>query len=146
MAVPAAMEELLEQDAALGEAPGEDAVRGESPGLRESGPYSSKVDSGSSERSMSSGTEVCMRYAISYLRDAIMDLRVQGLLELGRVDPGDAIEHAPARVRIDPARVVQVEHRIACAAELDAWWRDGRKPRSTAARTRPAGCRCHARS
>src|SRR5947208_12436668 len=36
------------------------------PGLRESGPYSSNVDSGSLERSTRSGTEVCIRYAISY--------------------------------------------------------------------------------
>src|SRR6184192_1179246 len=36
------------------------------PGLRESGPYNANVDSGSFERSIRSGTEVCMRYAISY--------------------------------------------------------------------------------
>src|SRR2546430_7472178 len=36
------------------------------PGFRESGPYSSKVDSGSFDRHMRSRTEVCMRYAISY--------------------------------------------------------------------------------
>src|SRR5437588_266219 len=36
------------------------------PGLRESGPYNSKVDSGSFERSIRGGTEVCIRYAISY--------------------------------------------------------------------------------
>ena len=36
------------------------------PGLRDSGPYISKTESGSFERSISSGTEVCIRYAISY--------------------------------------------------------------------------------
>ena len=36
------------------------------PGLRASGPYSSNVRAGSFERSVSSGTEVCILYAISY--------------------------------------------------------------------------------
>ena len=36
------------------------------PGLRASGPYSSNVDSDSFERSVSSGTDACMRNASSY--------------------------------------------------------------------------------
>jgi len=36
------------------------------PGFRASGPYISNVFSGSFDRSASSGTELCIRYAISY--------------------------------------------------------------------------------
>ena len=61
------MEELDEAHAALGQAPRQNAVGGVAcPACATSGPYISNVDSGSFERSVSSGTEVCMRYAISY--------------------------------------------------------------------------------
>ena len=45
------------------------------PGVRESGPYMSKTRSGSAATSVSSGTDVCIRNAISY---CAMRVRISG--------------------------------------------------------------------
>ena len=53
------------------------------PGLRDVGAVQVEdVLSARSETSVSSGTDVCMRKAISYWRDARGDLRVADLVEL----------------------------------------------------------------
>ena len=96
--VPAAMIELNEPHAALGKSPREQAVRRDSSRASvTSGPYISNVLAGSFDRSINSGTEVCMRYAISYWRDARLDLRVAILLGVLSVQLRQRIEHAPAR-------------------------------------------------
>ncbi len=60
--VPAAVEELDEPHAALGQPAGQQAVGGERPGLaRRRGRTGRRSCSGSLERSVSSGTEVCIR-------------------------------------------------------------------------------------
>ena len=53
--------------------PIQEAVTVNVPGVRLSAPYSANVDSGSVERSVTSGTLACMRNAISYwaMRDSI---------------------------------------------------------------------------
>ena len=58
--VPAAMIQLHESHAALDEAARHEAVVGEG-GLPGSAPYIARIDSGSCERSVSSGTLDCIR-------------------------------------------------------------------------------------
>src|SRR5438094_985198 len=60
------------------------------PGLRASSPYSSNVDAGSFDRSVSAGTLACMRKAISYwaVRVVIDRLRVDRLEEAQLVGHG----------------------------------------------------------
>ena len=59
--VPAGVIELNEPHVALGQPSGQQAVGGKRPRLAESGPYSSKMWSGSSADPVTSGTEVCIR-------------------------------------------------------------------------------------
>ena len=91
MLVPAGVHELHEPHAALDQAAGHQAVVGERALLASRrGPYMSRTCCGSFERSVSSGTLVCILYAISYwaMRVAISgspkSLQLQ-LVELGEV-------------------------------------------------------------
>ena len=84
MLVPAAVEELDEPDAALGQPAGQQAVGGEAcPGLRDVGAVQLEdVLAARSTRSVSSGTTVCIRKAISYWAIAGGDLGVADLVVL----------------------------------------------------------------
>ena len=59
--VPAAVEDLDEPHVALGQPPGQQAVGGKRAGLARIRPVKLETLSGSPERSISSGTEVCIR-------------------------------------------------------------------------------------
>ena len=62
MLVPAAVEELDEPHAALGQPPGQQAVGGEGPGLASLGAVQLEDRARArSDRSVSSGTDVCIR-------------------------------------------------------------------------------------
>ena len=121
MLVPAAVEELDEAHAALGQPAGEQAVGGEGAGLAGVGAVQLEDVAGSFERSVSSGTEVCMRNAISYcaMRVAISGSPI--LVELGCRSASPGRRALRARVRASmPVGIREVEHRIADRAELDA--------------------------
>ena len=66
MLVPATVEDLDEPDVALDEPASKQVQRANVPGLCTSGPYISRTCFGSFEMSVSSGTELCIRKAISY--------------------------------------------------------------------------------
>ena len=76
--------------------------------------------SGSSARSVTSGTEVCIRYAISYW--AIRALIAGSSVASYSIwcSSREAVEHLAAAGGRDPGWVVEVEHRIGPGAELDA--------------------------
>ena len=75
---------------------------------------------GSFERSVSSGTLVCMRKAISYCAMRVCDFRVAGLVQPQLVERGEVVEHARGASGVDAVRVREVQHRIALRAELHA--------------------------
>ena len=81
------------------------------PGFRESGPYISKVVAGSFERSVNSGTEVCIRYAISYCAMRVGDLRVLIILQLQPVQLGQIVEKTPPRLARITWRIRQIQYR-----------------------------------
>ena len=66
MLVPAAMEDLNEPHAALGQPPGQEAAASKGPRCVHVRTVQLEECLGSLEMSISSGTEVCMRKAISY--------------------------------------------------------------------------------
>ena len=88
------------------------------PGLRASGPYRSKTSVAARfERSVSSGTDVCMRKAISYwaMRVAISGSPISSMLQL--VEPREVVEHAAgASRRSTPAGLDEVQDRVAAAS------------------------------
>ena len=90
------------------------------PGLRDSGPYSSKMRSGSFETSVSSGTERLHPVRHLVLRDARGDLRIAELLELQLVQLARSSSMPPPRPLLEARRVRQIQHRIADRAELHA--------------------------
>ena len=90
------------------------------PGLRASGPYSSKVRAGSFDRSVSSGTDVCIRKAISYWAMRVAISGSPNCVQLQLVQPRQVVENAPPRRGLEARRVGEVEHRVAARAELHA--------------------------
>ena len=66
MLIPPALIELNETHPALRQPPRQQAIRGVRAGLARIRPVHLKRARGSFERSINSGTDVCIRYAISY--------------------------------------------------------------------------------
>ena len=142
--VPVVVVDLNEADAAFDHAAGHAARCSRSvPGFLTSSPYSFIRVSGSLARSVSSGTLACMRNAISYcwMRVCVSGSPTCGVVHL--VERFEAIERLAADLRGDTGRVVDVENRIAAAAEGDAGSvRRADSPTARAERRSPAPVRC----
>ncbi len=87
------------------------------PGLVTSGPYRSSVAFGSLLRSVSSGTLDCMRNAISYCAMRVCVSGSPSFSKLALVESLQRVEHRAAVRAADAVRVLQVEHRVAGAAQ-----------------------------
>ena len=136
MLVPAAVEDLHEPDVALGQPAGQQAQRANVPGLCTSGPYMSRMCFGSFEMSVSSGTEVCIRKAISYwaIRAWVSGSAIDSYSLL--VQPVDRVEHAPAGAGVDArrgSRGTAPDRPSTAAPRPGACWAGSPSPR--------AGCR-----
>ena len=109
--IPALMEELNETDSTLGQPSGQQPIGGEGAGLFGIVSMSLKVASLSPLKSMTSGTELCMRKASHTGRcgwrflDRVLATSARFLLQ--------GVEHATTLALADALGIVQVEHRIA---------------------------------
>ena len=95
MLVPAAVDELDEAHAALGQAAGEQAVAGEAAvdRRRRRAVQVERLLAARSERSVSSGTDVCMRNAISYWAMRVSISGSPNARAASCVQLADAVEH-----------------------------------------------------
>ena len=133
--VPAAMVKLDEAHVALEQAARQQAVRGIGAGLARVGAVQvENVLCGSFERSIRSGTEVCMRNAISYCEMRVSISGSPNCIEVHAIELAGGVEHVAARARVDARRIVQVEHRIAARAEAHALVIGGQKAAAPQAR------------
>ncbi len=118
--VPAAMEDLREAHAALGQAPGQKTARRERAGPCHLGAVQIahvlrlvvEVEQFRHARLHAEGHLV--------LLDARLRIGVADLRELPLVELGERVEHAPPGLRIDAGRVGQEQHRVALRAQRDA--------------------------
>ncbi len=117
--VPVAVIELDEPHAALGQPPGQQAVRGERAVAPLRAVHLQHVLPARREMSISSGTLVCMRKAISYwlMRVAISGSAAVSLRSwLSSATASTTSRCLPARHAVG---IADVQHRVALAAELD---------------------------
>src|SRR5262249_40231272 len=119
--VPAAMEELHEADAALDHAAGEKAVAGEAAvvvtavdavHLSNVPRLARQVGQLRHRRLHAEGHLI--------LGDTRVDLRIADGAGGEAVQLVDAVEHAAARVRVDPRRIGEIKHRVLSRAEANA--------------------------
>ena len=98
--IPAAMEELDEADAALRQPARQQAVGRERAGLaRISAVQLKRPCAGSLERSVRSGTDVCIRYAISYCAMRVAISGSPNSIQLHLVQPRQIVDETAAGVR-----------------------------------------------
>jgi hypothetical protein len=103
-------------------------LRANVPGLSTSGPYSASTLSGSSRTSVASGTEACIRYAISYC--AIFD-SISGLPVRSRCSSASRLIvaiAAPRRSAVIPAGLETYSTGSALDRNSTPPWCDGRNP------------------
>jgi hypothetical protein len=126
--VPAAHVELDEAHSALGRRRASRQFAANVPGFFTSSPYIASVASSSPEKSTRSGTDICMRNAISA---CAMRARTSGSSvrsELVAVEFATRSSMRRRSVARDALRIAQEQHRIAAARSLQPWCSLGRKP------------------
>ena len=115
------MIELNEPHPALGQTPRQQAVRGVSARLSRIRAVQLEGRSGSFERSVSSGTEVCMRNAISYCAMRVVISGSFVALEFDLVQLPEIVDEVFAQRLVDsPRGFGDIQHRVAHRAQLDA--------------------------
>ena len=118
--VPAAMEELDEAHAALGQPAGQQAVGGEGAGLARVGAVQGEGVRGLAREVGQLGHRGLHPVGQLVLGDPRGDLGVAELVVPDLVEPGQVVEHPPPGVGVEPGGIGQVQHRVADGAELDA--------------------------
>jgi hypothetical protein len=127
MLVPAAVQDLHHAGAALDE-PAPEALCVKLPARLTSGPYRSSVALLSLLRSVSSGTLVCMRKAISYWAMRVCDLGIADAGVVDLVELVQRVEHRAAVTGIDAGRVLHIQHGVALTAQATPVYLRRQKP------------------
>ena len=119
--VPAAVEQLHEPHAALTILLASRQFRAKPPLTPlSSTPYIARISFVSFDKSVSPGTDVCIRNAISYWAIRVSISGSPRLPDGQFVQLAHAVQHGAARGGIDTRRIGQVQHGIALAAEPNA--------------------------
>ena len=141
--VPGAVVELDEPDPALGQAAGHQAVRGEAAvaGLLDAVEVED-VAAARWPKSVSSGTEACIRNASSYWAIRVWISGSSRSSASMAVEPVDLLDDLPLGALADARRVADVVDGVALRLELDALELAGQEARPTTAGPRPAAGPC----